>query len=217
MIVLQPVVNAFPHLVLVGGTAFEFRPGLVQPVVIEGRKLCAAPAVPGLGTQVAQQGDVVVKSPYPGLRSHAHGLAHAVQRAVPRIALAQEYGAGLVVEGARGAQGDMDHLEVDPVPVEPFAQGFQQVGRPLGPGFRRRLVHVEYAQLCQDLDVRFVSAPGLRSDVHVFLHGLVIRSLLRVLPAWSCRKSVRACRRAGPLTWSGWPRGMREKGSPSTP
>ena len=182
---LQPVLDAFPHFVLVGGPAFEFRPGLIELVVIEGRQLRTAAAVLGLGAQVAQQRDVVVQSTYPGLGGHAHGLAHAVQRAVPFIALSQENRPGLVFEGAGGTQGDMDHFKVDPVPVEPFTLGFEQVGRPLGPGLGRCLVHVEHAELGQYLDIRVVSAPGLRSDVHVYPpkangDGLLVSGLWRV-------------------------------------
>ena len=118
---------------------------------------------------MAERGDVVVDGAQPGGRRHAHRLAHALDLSVARVARAEEDGAGLVLQGGARAQRHVDHLQLDAVPGEAVAQRLQGVGSPLRPRLGEGLVDVQHAQLGEHLDVGFVPAAELRSDVHVSL------------------------------------------------
>jgi hypothetical protein len=93
---LEPVINALPHLVGIGRSVLEFaeasffrlaRAPLVQQfIIIEARETGAASSQRACGSQMTEDGDIVVKTSQTRLTGHANDLADQIQLAFAFIA-----------------------------------------------------------------------------------------------------------------------------------
>ena len=96
--ILQPVINARPHLVFIRSTAFKLAQRLVQFVVFKRRQPRAPASVSRLCPHMPQNRDIVIKPPQPRFPRHSNRLAHPLNSAVTLVAWTQENRAGFVFE-----------------------------------------------------------------------------------------------------------------------
>ena len=96
--ILQPVIDARPHLVFIRSTAFKLAQRLIQLVVLKRRQPRASASVSRLCPHMPQNRDIVIQPAQPRLRRHFNRLAHPLNSAITLIAWTQENCASLVLK-----------------------------------------------------------------------------------------------------------------------
>ena len=175
--ILQPMINARPHLVFIRSTAFKLAQRLIQFVVLERRQPRAPASVSRVCAHMPQNRDIVIQPAQPRFRRHPDRFAHALNSAVALVAWPQENRAGFVFESTARTQRNVHHLEIDAVFVKSVAQGFHYIHCPLRPGFRRRLIDIKHPELRENLNIRVVLTTRLCSDIHGSLQFVKLDTL----------------------------------------
>ena len=164
--ILQPVIDARPHLVFIRSTAFKLAQRLIQFVVLKRRQPRASAPVSRLCPHMPQNRDIVIQPAQPRFRSHSNRLAHPLNSPIALVAWTQENRASFVLKSTARTQRNVNHLEINTVFIIPIAHGLNHIGSPLRPGSLRRLIDIKHPQLRENLDIRVVPTTHLCSDIH---------------------------------------------------